>query len=366
MNRILHITGGMDRAGAETMVMNLYRTIDRAKYQFDFLYFTNKKCDFDDEIINLGGKIYRIIESNPIKRFFALKEFLKAHQEFSVIHSHTLFNTGANLLAAKIAGVQHRIAHSHNTSAQSKNKYISHIYQNFSRYLIKKYATYFIACGQQASNFLFGQSVKSTLLYNAIDVGEYIRIAQTHKDYLKKQYKLDDDCLILIQVGRLEKVKNHSFSIEIMSYLKKNGVNFKFFIVGQGKLKQEIYIKIEKLNLSEHIILTDVRDDVPKMMSGANVMLLPSYHEGFPVVLVEAQAVGLPSMVADTVSIEVDLGLDLIYFQSLDLNPEVWANQLQNLKPNRNGDLIVSTLQKKGFDVNNNSYILSSIYESFK
>lgn len=365
MKRILHITGGMNRAGAETMVMNLYRAIDISKFQFDFLYFTDKICDFDHEIESMGGKIYRIVEPNPVQRFFALKNFLKSHQEFSIVHSHTLFNTGANLLAAKIAGVPHRIAHSHNTSDQSKNRFISNIYQTFSRFLIQKYATYYIACGQQASEFLFGHSVKSTLLYNAIDVDEYIRIAQTHRNYLKEKYKLDEDCMILIQVGRLEKVKNHSFSIEIMKYFKENGVNFKFFIIGQGTLKQEIHSKIEKLHLSEQVILTGVRDDVFKMMSGADAMLLPSFHEGFPVVLVEAQAVGLPSLIADTISKEVDLGLGLVYFQSLNVNLEIWANQLRNLKPNRNRDLILSTLQKKGFDVNNNSYILSSIYESF-
>lgn len=68
MKRIVHIIGKMDRAGAETMIMNLYRAIDRSKFQFDFLSFSNKRGDFDDEIERLGGRIYRITEKNPFKR----------------------------------------------------------------------------------------------------------------------------------------------------------------------------------------------------------------------------------------------------------------------------------------------------------
>lgn len=55
MVRVLHVIGKMDRGGAETMIMNYYRNIDRSKIQFDFLVHTEKKGDYDDEIIYLGG-----------------------------------------------------------------------------------------------------------------------------------------------------------------------------------------------------------------------------------------------------------------------------------------------------------------------
>ena len=77
MKRILHVVGGMNRAGAETMLMNLYRKLDKTKYQFDFVYFQDSKCDYDDEILELGGRIFRISNSNPISRTLKLIKLIK-------------------------------------------------------------------------------------------------------------------------------------------------------------------------------------------------------------------------------------------------------------------------------------------------
>ena len=55
--RILHVLTAMNRAGTETMLMNLYRAVDRDKIQFDFAVTTTEHCDYDDEIVTLGGKI---------------------------------------------------------------------------------------------------------------------------------------------------------------------------------------------------------------------------------------------------------------------------------------------------------------------
>lgn len=50
----------MDRGGAETLIMNLYRNIDRTKVQFDFLVNEDRACGYDSEIESLGGRISRI------------------------------------------------------------------------------------------------------------------------------------------------------------------------------------------------------------------------------------------------------------------------------------------------------------------
>ena len=56
--RVLQVFHGMDCGGAENMIMNLYRHMDRTMVQFDFLVHTNNKCFFDDEIEALGGRIF--------------------------------------------------------------------------------------------------------------------------------------------------------------------------------------------------------------------------------------------------------------------------------------------------------------------
>ncbi len=58
MIRVLHSVSNMDRGGIETMLMNFYRHTDRSKVQFDFLANKPQPCNYDDEIRELGGRIF--------------------------------------------------------------------------------------------------------------------------------------------------------------------------------------------------------------------------------------------------------------------------------------------------------------------
>src|SRR5690625_3630588 len=331
MKRILHITGGMDRAGAETMVMNLYRAIDRTKFQFDFLYFTNKECDFDQEIKALGGKIYRITEANPFKRMKATQKLLEQNPQWKTVHAHMLFSNGFHMYAAYKAGVKQRITHAHNTSDYSKSKLTAQIYQSVSRKVQKKHATDFVACGVEAGKFLFPYKAQVPVIPNAIDTQKFADTASQNKNYLKKEFDLKPDVLVLLQIGTFGPQKNHQFSIKIAEVLKKQNVKFKLFFVGRGPLQEVISDKVKSKGLEEEIKFLGVRSDIAELMGGADLMLMPSLHEGFPVVLVESQAAGLPALIADTISDEVDLSIELIHFESLDKEPKIWAKRIEQI-----------------------------------
>lgn len=364
MKRILHIVGKMDRAGAETMIMNLYRTMDRSKFQFDFVCFSKDKGDYNDEIKDLGGHVYAIAESNPVKRMFALKNLLQKHPEYKIVHSHTLFSNAFHLVAAKMAKVPHRIAHAHNTSDLSKNKFISTIYQGISRKIIKKHTTQFIGCGDAAAKFLFQKQKEVLLLPNSIDTNYFAEIGNDQNNYLNNLYQLDEHCLKIIQVGRLQTVKNHFFSIQIAKELKNKGINFKMFFVGQGNLNGAIKNEIELQNLTQEVLLLGVRSDIPQLMAGADVLLMPSLHEGFPVVLVESQSVGIPALIADTISPEVDLGVDLVAFEDLNGSVSAWVEKLIAMKKkekiSKNNRL--QKLAQQGFDIHTNTIKLADLY----
>lgn len=362
MIRVLHIVGKMDRAGAETMLMNLYRQIDRREVQFDFITFTQEKGDYDDEILSLGGRIFPILANNSIERMFKLTNFLKQHSEYKIVHAHMLLNNAFHLLAAKKAGIQHRISHSHNTS-NAKNGLIAKLYEKFARNLNKKLSTKKIACGDEAAEYLFKSNKNVWILKNAIDLQLYNDISLSNKNYWKT-IKSDIQELKIIQVGRLNKVKNHVFSLEIAKRLKEQGVNFTFFIVGQGPFQDIIKKNIQDYGLEENVFLLGVRNDVPNLMAGADVMLMPSLHEGFPVVLVEAQAIGLKSLISTNISREVDLGVGLVEF--LDLNYiDDWVSNLQNINvKNANASSNIKILSSQGFDIIQNSFQLLNLYKS--
>lgn len=363
MKRILQIIGKMDRAGAETMLMNLYRHIDRSKIQFDFVTFTNDKGDYDEEIIAMGGKVIPILAKNSIGRFFKLQQFLKANPEYEILHSHVLLNNAFHLIAAKSAGIKHRISHSHNTSNGADSK-LKKLYEIWAKKTIQKLATYRIACGVEAAQYLYGTADDVWILNNAIDLKKYADVATTQKSYWDNV--LPHKGLRLIQVGRLTEVKNHEFSLKIAKALREQGFEFTFFIVGQGGLESKIRDLIIEYELSEQVHLLGVRDDVPELMAGADLMLMPSLHEGFPVVLVESQSLGLPAIISDNISSEVDLGLDLVKFVSLDLS-EAWIklieDYLNNIKVNRD---IIDKLGEQGFDIEKNADKLLNFYISLR
>jgi len=361
MIRVLHIVGKMDRAGAETMLMNLYRHIDRTQVQFDFITFTTDQGDYDEEILALGGKIFPIIASNSIERMFKLTSFLKQHSEYQIVHAHMLLNNAFHLLAAKQAGVKHRISHSHSTQ-NAKSGIVANFYEKFAIYLNKSLSTKRIACGKEAAEYLFNTSKNVCLLNNAIDLQLYNEISLTNKNSWKS-VKSDLQGLKIIQVGRLNEVKNHDFSLKIARKLKELGVNFTFFIVGQGPFQDIIKKNIQDYGLEENVFLLGVRNDVPNLMAGADVMLMPSLHEGFPVVLVESQAIGLPSILSENIAREVDLNLGLVKFLSLD-NIDSWVETLKNQKnePIPQSE-IYTCLQASGFDVKKNSVDLLNFYK---
>lgn len=358
--RVLHIVGKMDRAGAETMLMNLYRHIDRTQVQFDFITFTTDQGDYDEEILALGGKIFPIIASNSIERMFKLTSFLKQYSEYQIVHAHMLLNNAFHLLAAKKAGIQHRISHSHNTQ-NAKSGIVANLYEKFAIYLNKSLSTKRIACGKEAAEYLFNTSKNVWLLNNAIDLQLYNEISLTNKNSWKA-VKSDLQGLKIIQVGRLNEVKNHDFSLKIARKLKELGVNFTFFIVGQGPLEDLIQKKIKEYKLGENVFMLGIRSDVPKLMAGADVMLMPSLHEGFPVVLVESQAVGLLSLISDRVAPEVDLDLDLVKFLPLG-DVDTWVKALKNRKDKSiSQSEIYTCLYASSFDVKKNATDLLNFY----
>lgn len=357
--RILHIIGKMDRAGAETMLMNLYRNIDRNEIQFDFVTFTYEVGDYDAEITKLGGKIIPIVASNSIERTLKLHKFLRQNPEYKIVHAHTLLSNSFHLLAAKGAGVKHRISHSHNTS-NGKSSIIKNIYEKWALITNNSLANHKIACGEQAAEYLFGTSKDVWILPNAVDIKKIMTVASRSRDYISQEFK-DNDVKIL-QIGRLIEVKNHQFSIQVAEALKKRGIDFTIYFVGKGPLESSLKKQVREKQLEDSIIFLGLRTDIIELMASADYMIMPSFHEGFPVVLVESQTASLKSIISDNISKEVDLGLGLVSFLSTD-SIEEWINKIMNLKkisiPRKE---ILRNLRVKGFDIETNATKLSIFY----
>lgn len=323
MIRVLHVIGGMNRAGAETMLMNVYREIDRSLVQFDFVYFTAESCDFDAEIEALGGRVVRL-PGNPISRFGKLFRALRAG-DWRIVHSHTLFSSGLHLLAARLAGVPRRIVHSHSTEDNNSSTVFGRAYQSVMRRLLSMVATDFFACGVDAANNLFPGRTDTRIIPNAIDFEQF---SSPVRDDSRNGLGVLDSCLVIVQIGRLERVKNQLFSLQIAEAIRTKGIDFRLLLIGRGPDFHTISAAVEECSLANEVQMLGIREDIAVLMAAADVMLMPSLHEGLAVVVVEAQASGLPSVLSSAVTSEVDFGLGLVNFVDLSSPPSVWADKL--------------------------------------
>lgn len=366
--RILQVFTVLDRGGAETMIMNYYRQIDRSKLQFDFLVHREEKGAYEDEIESLGGKIYRMPQINPLfphKYYKELDKFLKVNN-YKVIHSHINTFSRYPLKAAFQNGIKGRLVHAHTTTNPINVKMVLNkpfeafkiIYKNFQKINIAKYATHKFSCGEKAGNWLYGKNSDFRIISNAIDTMKYSYNYEISEN-LKKEFDLEN-CLVLGHIGNFSYAKNYPFILSVFKSLKTIKSNSKLVLIGNGKLRKEIEALAIELGIYNDILFLGVRSDVFEVLQMIDVFIFPSHYEGLPVTLVEAQAAGLKIFASDTITDEVAL-TDDITFLSLDKSPEFWAEQILKSYPYERKDNS-EIIKVKGYDIVDSAKKLQDFY----
>lgn len=331
--RVLHVVPNMNSGGIENLIMNIYRKIDRDKLQFDFIVHYNKKGVFDDEIEQLGGKIYRfpvMEDKNLLKYIKDLNRFFKTHKEYKVVHGHMASLAYLYLGAAKRNGVPVRIAHSHGTShLKSLKGYCKYIMFKFAKYN----ANYYYACSTEAGNYLFGKKRQFEFIPNAIELNKFSYNEETRKK-VRKELKLDDK-IVIGHVGRFNLQKNHDFLIDIFKSIYEKNKKCVLLLIGVGELEEKIKQKIKDYNLEDNVLMLGLRRDVDKLYQAMDIFLMPSLFEGLPLTGVEAQASKLKCIFSSEITKEVRI-TDNIEFIDLSLGADKWAEiVLNNLKYDR-------------------------------
>ncbi|GGP14056.1 glycosyltransferase family 1 protein [Oceanobacillus neutriphilus] len=359
--RVLHAVVNMNRGGAETLIMNLYRNINREKVQFDFL--TCKEGLFDKEIEAMGGKIYRIpylTEAGHFGYLRALNTFFTEHKAYKIIHSHMDKMSGFVIRAAKKAGVPVRIAHSHNT--QSEGHLFTKMYKWYAGTFIKQNATHLYACSQAAAEWMFMSEAKQTfILNNGVEIDKF-KYSNGKGSLLRDTFGIAEEAFVLGHVGRFHEQKNHKFIINLFHNLNQEMRDLHLVLVGDGPSKKEMERRVSELKLDKKIKFLGVRDDIPDLLQMFDLFIFPSFFEGLPVTLVEAQASGLPCIISDSITEEVDMNLGLIHQLSIS-DKDLWIKKIMELKkelPSR--EVEKEHLITKGFDIKHTAASLQTKY----
>lgn len=329
--RIAHIVGKWVGGGVEAVIMNYYRHIDHKKIQFDFI------CDDDstnipyEEIEKLGGRVILIPPYQKVFKYHnELKKLFKKNN-YKIVHSHINTLSVFPLFAAKCAEVPVRIAHSHSTT--NKKEWKKNLLKQFLRPFSKLFANQYMACTEHAGRWMFGDNNYEKgnvyLLNNAIDLDKF-KYNEKIRIQKRNELKLNDNDLVIGHIGRFVQQKNHDFLIEIFNEIYKKNKNTKLFLVGQGPLIDEIKEKVKKYNLQDNVIFLGQRSDVSELYQAFDLFLFPSLYEGLGMVLIEAQASGIPCVCSTEVP-EVAKVTDNLLFLDLSENPNIWVDKTLNI-----------------------------------
>lgn len=362
--RVAQVVGPVLLAGVDTVVMNYYRNIDRTKVQFDFIMDGYDSTPIDNEIKELGGRVYKVesYKKNMRKSIQQYYQILKDNH-YQIVHSHMNTLSVFPLFAAWRAGVPVRIAHNHSTSAKGECKVT--IMKYMLRPFAKVFSNHFCACSSLAGKWLFGKcfynSGKVRLIQNAIDIQRF-SFNQDIRERIRKELGLENK-FVVGHVGRFVYQKNHDYLLDVFRDIHRYNQNSVLLLIGDGPLKSEIEQKVARFDLGKSVHFLGVRKDVPNLMQAMDIFVFPSNYEGLGMVAIEAQAAGLPTIVSEEIPREAKI-TDLLSYCHLSQSPEKWAeailSRMNGFQRIKNDDEIKGA----GFDIQTEADKLLQMYMS--
>lgn len=310
-------------SGVNTFAMNYLREMDHDEIQVDFAVYFERESPYIDEINGYGGKTFVLPSiKNMAEHIRACRNIIK-RGHYDVIHDNSLILTIPIMLVAKKENVPVRILHSHATEL-GENKW-KKVRNKILLPLLKICATDYLACSNAAGKAMFGKA-NYTVVPNVVPCDKLIFNYEVRK-IIRRKMNVENK-LVVATVGRASYQKNPFFILDIVKELTNDNSDIVFWWIGNGPLEEQIVEYAEKIGLKRNFIFLGKRSDVLDLYQAMDCFLLPSIFEGLPVTGVEAQAMGLPMVVSDTVTDEM-VYTDLVDYVALDAPVEVWVEHLK-------------------------------------
>lgn len=360
MKKILLVcTSNIALNGVTSVIMNyVKRTYKDVSY--DFLLCNKVDPDLLGELEKMGEDVYMPPFSrvkHPIKYYVWLKRFLRG-KKYDCLHIHG--NSAImyiEIRAAKIVGIETRIAHCHSSNTTSMAYRILH---KLLKRKLNRAITHAIACSDVAGKWIFTR--KYEVLANGIDVRRFM-FSQETRDRYRRLLNFEDK-LVVGHVGYMETVKNHVFLLNVARKITETNKKVCFLLVGDGSLRGDIEKHILEYNLSEFVTMVGKRSDVAELYQCMDAFVLPSLYEGLPVTMIEAQASGLPCIISDKVTREACLTDQVEYLGIDDSDHDKWCELILKISSDsqkRVDKNRIIALSK--FNIDSNVETLLSLYQ---
>lgn len=367
-DRILQVnienTGGN---GAFSLVQYLYKYL-KDDYIFDYFSMGNFTNDtVIDEIVRTGGKCYSAnLRENKlighIKLPFVFYKYLKLNNYNTVhIHSEVAYKHFLYALAAKIARVRQIIVHSHSSSIDGDNKGFKYLCHIILRTFVNRLGTDFLACSEPAAEWMFTKktlnSSRYRILHNGIAPGVY-KFSKEKRNEKRKELGITKN-VVLGHVGALKKVKNQERILDIIKDI--NDSNYKLLLIGDGEDKEKLVKKTKEFGIESQVLFLGSRTDVADLLQAIDVIVFPSFFEGIPMALIEAQATGIPVVASDTINKAIKINSN-IRFVSLEEDNRIWIEAIKEVQNNQLKDIGNINVSLSSYNIESSAEELRKVY----
>ncbi|MDZ4180969.1 MAG: glycosyltransferase family 1 protein [Coriobacteriia bacterium] len=357
--RVAHVMGKMMAGGVESVVLNYFRHVDTDLLRFDLIVDSDSTEVPIQEVEALGGRVFFVPPYQHLIRYLPALVRLFREADWPIVHSHLNTLSVFPLLAAWIARVPIRIAHSHSTAASGEG------IKNLVKYLLRPFSmllpSHLFACSPYAGEWLFGKRAveagRVRVLPNAIEIDKY-RFSERTREELRRDLGITDS-LVIGHVGRFTYQKNHSFLIDVFAEIRQQESRAVLLLVGDGELRASIEAKVARLDLAHSVMFLGVRDDLPNLYQAMDIFCLPSLYEGFGIVVLEAQVAGLPCVCSDVVPRETRPSVNTEYVSNWDVS--TWTTRvLQSSGPDRSSAVL--GVEFANYDIEASAAALQEFY----
>ena len=287
---ILYLIWSLGLGGAEQVVINLAKGIDKKKFNV-IVCCLNDKGIFAQEVEKEGIEVIALGKKGKFDAtvLFKLIRVIKKYK-IDIVHTHLWTSDFWGRIAAKLAGVPVIISTVHNVDVWKPKVFL----------LIDRILSYFtdkiIAVSNTVKYFYINNAKipknKIETIYNGIDVDKFN--IKVNRNIKRRELGLNADTKVLAVIGRLVEQKGHIYFLECFRKLLGKYSDIQGLIVGDGPLRGELEERSKMLGLNGRVIFTGIRNDIPEILKIIDVLVVPSLYEGLPTIILEAMAAGVP------------------------------------------------------------------------
>ena len=356
MISVLQISN-LSSGGIQSHIISIYQNIDRSKIKFDFLVFKDEKEFYDEELKRLGGEKVVLIPKKYHRRIWDLYIMLKREKYDIVDLPLSSPNAFGWLICMRLAGIRNICIHAHSTGVIGNT-----IMEKAKRQVLYRISNGRFACSGEAAEYIFGRKNKSKICIenNGIEA-EKFAFSEKKRMQIRESLQLNNQ-YVVGHVGRFAYPKNQKFLIELFNQLVKVDNNFSLLLIGAGEDKKEVIQLVAEYKLEGKVTILDPKSNIQDYYCAMDAFVLPSFFEGFPIVGVEAQASGLPMIVSDKVTRDINLTGQVEF---LELSVEKWIDEILRKKTNsiEKRQCAFMDIRNAGFDIKEIAKELEYKYE---